>query len=319
MLLLFKAKLLKAKYMIGGIAVLCLIDMWQVDKRYLNDGMFVEASERTTPQQKTQTDEMILQDKSLDYRVLNMASNTFNENETSYYHKSIGGYHAAKLRRYQELIEAYIQPEMQKLGKAVVDANGDMAKVNGDSIYPVLNMLNTKYFIFPVKDNQTMPVMNPYACGNAWMVDKVTYANNANEEIDGMAKLNLRHQAIADAKYKSVLGESVVQDTTSSVTLTSYEPNKLKYDVKSSKGGVVVFSEIFYPEWTATVDGHEVELGRVNYVLRALQVTPGNHKVVLSFFPKSVDVTETIAYIALSLLVVFIIVMVAIEVKRRKK
>ena len=319
MLLLFKAKLLKAKYMIGGIAVLCLIDMWQVDKRYLNDGMFVEASERTTPQQKTQTDEMILQDKSLDYRVLNMVSNTFNENETSYYHKSIGGYHAAKLRRYQELIEAYIQPEMQKLGKAVVDANGDMAKVNGDSIYPVLNMLNTKYFIFPVKDNQTMPVMNPYACGNAWMVDKVTYANNANEEIDGMAKLNLRHQAIADAKYKSVLGESVVQDTTSSVTLTSYEPNKLKYDVKSSKGGVVVFSEIFYPEWTATVDGHEVELGRVNYVLRALQVTPGNHKVVLSFFPKSVDVTETIAYIALSLLVVFIIVMVAIEVKRRKK
>ncbi len=131
--------------------MLCFIDMWQVDKRYLNDEMFVEKSVRETPKQMTATDRQILQDKSLDYRVLNLASNTFNENETSYFHKSIGGYHAAKLRRYQEMIEAYIHPEMQKLMAAVQQADGDMTKVNGDSIFPVLNMLNAKYFILPCR------------------------------------------------------------------------------------------------------------------------------------------------------------------------
>ena len=137
--------------------MLCLADMWQVNKRYLHDDMFVEKSVRDTPQEKTTTDELILQDKALDYRVLNLASNTFNENETSYYHKSIGGYHAAKLRRYQEMIDAYIAPEMQGAMKAIAEANGDMSQVKGDSIYPVLNMLNTRYFIMPLQGGQTVP------------------------------------------------------------------------------------------------------------------------------------------------------------------
>ena len=310
---------LKKEYAIGIILILCLIDLWTVNKRYLNDEMFVPESEREAPQQMTQTDELILRDQTLDYRVLNLASNTFNENETSYYHKSIGGYHAAKLRRYQEMIEHYISPEIQSLYGAVSEAAGDMTQVNGDSICPVLNMLNTKYFILPLQGGQTVPIQNPYAYGNAWFVDQLDYVQSANEEIEAVGKLDLRHQAVADAKFKAQLGEAVPQDTASVVTMTSYEPNRLSYEVNSGKGGILVFSEIYYPGWTATVDGEAVELGRVDYILRALHIQPGKHQVELAFFPKSVDTTETIAYIAIVLLVLIVLGIVFIEWKRRKQ
>ena len=309
---------LKKEYAIGIIVALCLVDLWTVNKRYLNDEMFVPKSEREAPQQKTQTDELILRDQNLDYRVLNLASNTFNENETSYYHKSVGGYHAAKLRRYQEMIEAYINPEMQALFKGVSEVGGDMTQLNGDSICPVLNMLNTRYFILPLQGGQTVPIQNPYAYGNAWFVDKLNYVNNANDEIAAVGKIDLRHQAVADAKFKEQLGEAAVQDTASVVTITSYEPNRLTYDVNSGKGGVLVFSEIYYPGWEAKVDGQPVELGRVDYILRALNVQPGKHQVELSFFPKSVNLTETIAYIAYVLLILLVAAGVFLEWKRRK-
>jgi hypothetical protein len=310
---------LKKEYAVGIILVLCLVDLWTVNKRYLNDEMFVPKSEREAPQQMTQTDEQILKDKSLDYRVLNLASNTFNENETSYYHKSIGGYHAAKLRRYQEMIEQYISPEMQQAMQAVAEAGGDMTQVKGDSIFPVLNMLNTKYFIFPLQGGQTVPLQNPYTYGNAWFVDKLQFVKNANEEILAVGRVDLRHEAVADEKFKAQLGEAVVQDTASIVKITSYEPNQLKYDVNSDKGGVIVFSEIYYPGWTATVDGEPVELGRVNYILRALNVKPGKHEVVLSFFPKSVDTTETIANISLIILILVVLGAAFMEYRHRRK
>ena len=319
LLFLYKFKKLKAEYMVGAIAILCLIDMWQVNKRYLNDEMFVEKSVREQAQPMTQTDRQILQDKSLDYRVLNLASNTFNENETSYYHKSIGGYHAAKLRRYQELIDAYISPEMQKMIPAIAKAGGDMTKVDGDSLFPVLNMLNAKYFIVPLQANQTVAIENPYVYGNAWFVDKVTYVKNANEELDTLGKLNLRHEAVADARFQSQLGESKNQDSTSIVKLTAYEPNQLTYDVRSATGGIVVFSEIFYPEWTATVDGKPVEIGRVDYVLRALNVDKGHHKVVLTFDPKSVKQTETVAYLSYGVLLLVVLFAVYFKRKEDKK
>ena len=309
---------LKKEYAVGIILVLCLVDLWTVNKRYLNDEMFVPKEEREAPQAKTQTDELILRDESLDYRVLNLASNTFNENETSFYHKSIGGYHAAKLRRYQEMIEAYINPEMQQLFSAVSEAGGDMTKVNGDSICPVLNMLNTKYFIFPLQGGQTVPIQNPYVYGNAWFVDQITYVDNANKEIEAVGKIDLRHQAVADAKFKAQLGEAAVQDTASIVKITSYEPNRLTYDVNSGKGGVLVFSEIYYPGWTATVDGEAVELGRVNYILRAINIAPGQHQVELAFFPKSVNMTETIAYIAFVLLLLVLVYVIFNQIKQKK-
>ncbi len=318
-LLLFKAKKLNATYMIAGIALLCLIDMWSINKRYLNDDMFVSKTERDTPQAMTATDKQILRDKSLDYRVLNLASNTFNENETSYYHKSIGGYHAAKLRRYQEMIDAYIAPEMQKSMKAIAEAQGDMTKVNGDSIFPVLNMLNAKYFILPLQGGQDVPMQNPYVYGNAWFVDKIDFVENANQEIDKIGQLDLRHEAVADAKFKEQLRQSQQQDSTSIVKITSYKPNHLSYDVQSGKGGVVVFSEIYYPGWTATVDGQEVELGRVNYILRALNVKAGNHKVELDFHPSSVKATETVAYIGYVVLLLLVAFGIFVEYRRKKE
>ena len=319
LLLLFKMRKLNAKYTVAAMTVLCLVDMWTVNKRYLNDGMFVEKSVRDAPVVPTETEKEILKDQSLDYRVLNLASNTFNENETAYYFKSIGGYHPAKLRRYQELIEAHISPEMQALFPAVAQAGGDMTKVNGDSIFPVLNMLNAKYFILPLQNGQTVPLQNPYVYGNAWFVDKVTYVDNANEEIDAVGKINLRHEAVADKKFKAALGDSKRQDdSTSTVKITAYEPNRLTYDVNSAAGGVVVFSEVYYPGWTAKVDGNEVEVGRVDYVLRAISVTPGHHTVELSFFPQSVKTTETIAYTGYALLLVVLAIVVFGLWKRKK-
>lgn len=318
LLLLYRANKLKNSAFVGMVIVLCLIDMWQVNKRYLNDSMFVEKSVRDNPIEMTPTDQQILQTKELDYRVLNLATSTFNENETSYFHKSIGGYHPAKLRRYQEMIETYIAPEMEKLMKSIVEAQGDMTKLNGDSISPVLNMLNTKFFIMPLQGGQTVPLKNPYAFGNAWFVDKVTYVNNANEELEMVGKLNLRAEAVADKKFRDVLGSSCEQDHHAQVTMKTYEPNQLTYEVESAKGGVLVFSENYYPEWTATVDGKEVPVGRVNYILRAIQVKPGKHQVVLSFFPKSVDRTETVAYIAFALLVICILLGIGLEIRHRK-
>ena len=307
MLLLYRIHKLKAAYMIAGVGVLCLVDMWQVNKRYLNDGMFVEKSVREAPQPMSHTDQLILKDKGLDYRVLNLATNTFNENETSYYHKSIGGYHAAKLRRYQEMIEAYINPQMSRIMKAVADSDGDMTRVNGDSLFPVLNMLNTKYIIVPLQGGQTVPLLNPYAYGNAWFVDRLTFADNANQEIDRIGQIDLRHEAVADKRFVDVLGEAVAQDKNSVAKLLAYEPNQLTYEVSSDKGGVLVFSEVYYPGWTATIDGQPAELGRVNYILRALRVPAGKHQVKLAFFPKSVDTTETIAYVAYVVLLLIIV------------
>ncbi len=319
-LLLYKGGKLKANYMVAAITLLCLIDMWQVNKRYLNNDMFVNRSEREAPIPMTDSDKLILEDKTDmgNFRVLNFSSDTFNENETSYFHNSIGGYHAAKLRRYQEMIEAYISPEMQKTMPAIAQAAGDMSKINGDSIFPVLNMLNTRYFILPLNDGQTVPVMNPYVYGPAWFVDKVTYVDNANQEIERVGKIDLRHEAVADKRFKEQLKDAAKQNGESVVKLTSYMSDKLTYDVNSANGGVIVFSEVYYPGWTATVDGQEAELGRVNYLLRALNVSPGKHKVELTFHPKSVTTTETIAYIAYAVLLVLIALVVYLEYKKKK-
>ena len=325
LMLLFKAKKLQAKPFVGCVIALCLIDMWSVDKRYLNDGMFQPKDDVDQPIAKTVADDQIMKDKGLDYRVLNMTTNTFNENNTSYYHKSIGGYHAAKLRRYQELIDHYIAPEMQNMNKVLAPGNlsqrsDNMIQVTDKAnAMPALNMLNMKYLIVGQQGQEPVPVENKSAMGNAWFVNKVDFVDNANEEIDKIGKIDLHHEAVADKKFQSALGNSATNDSTAKATLTDYAPNNLKYDVSSKNGGVVVFSEIYYPEWTATVDGQPAEVGRVNYVLRAINVKPGNHKVVLDFHPKSITTTETVSYIASALLILAIILLIVGEVRNRKK
>lgn len=304
---------------IAGITLLCLVDMWGVNKRYLHDDLFVERSIQTETFAKTKTDEIILQDTSLDYRVLNFATNTFNENNTAYWHKSVGGYHAAKLRRYQEMIDHHIAPEMQATYTEIAAAGGKMDSVDA-SKFRVLNMLNTKYFIFPAgQQGQTAPVLNPYAYGNAWFVSQVDYVDNANQEIEALSKILPTETAVVDVRFKSALKDATesYKDSLSSIHLISYEPNRLVYETENAKDGVAVFSEIYYPKgWQVTIDGQPAELARANYILRSLYIPAGKHTIEMRFDPKSLHVTESIAYGALALLIIGII---AIALKARKK
>ena len=322
LLLFFAMGRLKAKATLGLVAVLCLIDLWSVDKRYLCDEMYVEKQSvaREKLFQPSPADKVILEDKALDYRVLNLATNTFNENETSYFHKSIGGYNAAKLRRYQEMIEEHIAPEMQALSlyKEVATAGGDMTQVN-DSVFPVINMLNTRWFILPGADGQTFPLQNPYAFGNAWFVSDIQEAANANEEIDALHHIDPRHTAVVDSRFTAIVGQAQAVDSTCTAVMKTYDANRLTYEVNSPKGGVVVFSEIYYPGWQAFIDGREVEVGRADYILRALQVPAGKHEVVMTFDPVSLHTTETIAYIALALLLVGILAGIVLHIRRPRQ
>ena len=320
LLLFFAMGRLKAKATLGLVAVLCLIDLWSVDKRYLCDEMYVEKQNvaREKLFQPSPADKVILEDKALDYRVLNLATNTFNENETSYFHKSIGGYNAAKLRRYQEMIEEHIAPEMQALYKEVATAGGDMTLAN-DSVFPVINMLNTRWFILPGADGQTFPLQNPYAFGNAWFVSDIQEAANANEEIDALHHIDPRHTAVVDRRFTAIVGQAQAVDSTCTAVMKTYDANRLTYEVNSPKGGVVVFSEIYYPGWQAFIDGREVEVGRADYILRALQVPAGKHEVVMTFDPVSLHTTETIAYIALALLLVGILAGIVLHIRRPRQ
>ena len=261
---------LRRSLTVGGIAVLCLVDLWSVN-----------------------------------YRVLNLATNTFNENYTSYWHKSIGGYHPAKLRRYQEMIEHHIAPEMQAAYAEIARAGGEMDSVDA-SRFRVLNMLNTRYFILPTgEQGQTVPILNPHAYGNAWFVKQVRYVDNANEEIDALTDTDLSITAVVDARFKDALKgltESHL-DSLATIRLTSYAPNRLVYETNNSHDAVAVFSEIYYPDgWHVTIDGKSAMLGRANYILRTLHIPAGHHTVEMRFDPKSLHITEVIAYTALALM-----------------
>ena len=318
LLLAYNAKKLKATWTVAAIALLCLGDMWSVNKRYLYDEQFIPKSEQTATFRKTQTDELILQDPSLDYRVLNFAGNTFEENNTSYWHKSVGGYHAAKLRRYQEMIDHHIAKEMQAAYQEVATAGGQMDSVNAAK-FPVLNMLNTKYFIFPAgQQGQTVPIENPYTFGNAWFIDKIQYVNNANEEIDAIGQVDLQQTAIVDSKFKEALKgvNEGYKDSLSTIRLTNYEPNQLVYETSSPQDGIVVFSEIYYPGWTATIDGKPADIARAVYILRAMNVPAGKHTIEMRFDPQSLHITEGIAYGAMALLLVGVIILIWIYRKK---
>lgn len=295
-LMAYRLRRIGALTMTGLLALLCLGDMWGVNKRYLNDDNFTnpKPAQQTIP--ATVADEVILAD-SIDGRVVNLSVSTFNDNTTSFRHRSIGGYHPAKLRRYQELIEEHLSKELMLVSK-----NIDTLRT-----LPVLNMLNTRYFI---GNAQMPPIKNPYAAGDAWFVDKISYVANADAELLGLHGLNIYKCAIADRCFEEILGQGIA-DSTANVHLSLRESNLLRYEVNTQKGGVMVMSEIYYPGWTCSIDGQPAGIGRVNYVLRALRVGPGKHTVELRFDPQSLHTTETIAYSALvvmALLFVFLLV-----------
>lgn len=319
-LLVYRWKRIKEVPMVACLIILCLADMWGVNKRYLNDGMFSTPSARMQDLQPTEADQMILDSNKGAYnRVLNLTVGTFNDNTTSYYHKSIGGYHPAKLRRYQELIEEHIHKEMGRINIAVVDTHGELQKCNGDSLFPVLNMLNTAWVIMGTRDGKKMAVPNPWAAGNAWFVPEVRYVKDADAELAGLRDINPKLTAVADERFHDVLGASSGKDSMSNVELKEYEANRLSYEATSTKGGVVVFSDIYYPGWSCTIDGKETPIARVNYVLRAIHVPAGKHSIVMSFYPKSVRVTETVAYTALAMLVVLTLIYGFVSLRRSRR
>ena len=313
-----RSKSIKGWMVCAVLIVASLGDMWTENKRYLNDDCFNEPNYRKQLAEKTAADAYILQDKDLDYRVYDV--NGFTTNRSSYYHKTIGGYHAAKLRRYQDLIERHISAEAQLFTNTIVDAQQALAsdtlryaslgiknaqdlmnvlakESTGDSVMslPVLNMLNTRYFIF---GGGTAAVRNYGANGNAWFVQNLNFVKGADAEIAGLKGLDTKTAAVADEKYKTQLDGSALG--TGTAKLVAYEPNELQYEVQTDKGGVLVFSEVYYPGWKATVDGEEVDLGCANYVLRALKVPAGSHKVVLTFHPTSITMTDSIAFVTIA-------------------
>ena len=320
LLLAYRFQKLKATPMVAGIIVLCLVDMWGVNKRYLNDGMFTRPQTNEQAFPMSDADRIICQDTDTYYRVLNLSVSTFNDNSTSYCHKSIGGYHPS----------------------AVAQSGGHLEACPGDSLFPVLNMLNTKYVIMPLKDGGKLPVQNPWAQGNGWFVDEIQYVPDADAEIAALHNTDLRHVAVVNEAFAEVLGreqalsnsplkgEDAGQEASplrgglegsvaASVELTSYEANRLTYKVRSQKGGVVVLSEIYYPGWTCTIDGQPTEIARANYVLRAIKVPAGEHEVVMTFDPQTVHVTEAIAYASLAILALLLVVLLVVRIRKTRK
>ena len=300
--LLCRKKLTPTVAMIALVVIL-VGDMYPVNKRYLNSDNFVTPARKTNPFPMTDADRYILQDKDMNYRVLNAAAgetlaSAFSEPRTSYYHKSIGGYHAAKLRRYQDLIDRQL-------------VNGNMN---------VLNMLNTRYIIQPLEDGRETVVRNPGALGNAWFVSEVKWVDNADAEMAAITDFDPSHTAVADRRFAREIGDKVVPPAVGdTIYETGYKPDELTYRYRSQQGGLAVFSEIYFPwGWQVTVDGDPVDMARVNYVLRAVNLPAGEHEVIFRFDPPSVHTTEAIAYVSLFLILAAFVGTGIVAWKRRK-
>ena len=285
----------------AALAVLVLADMLPVNKRFFGSDHFVKAKEADAYFAMQPYEQQILQDEDPNFRVLNLASNTFNDARTSYRLKSIGGYSAAKLRRYQDLIDEHISQEMNPLMQTVMRTQGFiLPDANEGQDFPVLNMLNMKYAIVPLQGGKQAPVQNPYAMGNCWFVDEVIMVDTPDEECAALSTLDLHKQAVADKKFAEALDITKPEVTplmafdTTLIQLTSYAPNCLKYEAMTERNKVAVFSEIYYPyDWHLYIvnnNGEKVELpiARVNYTLRAAVIPAGHHQLIMEFIPHAV-------------------------------
>jgi hypothetical protein len=297
---LFVKEKIKLPYFIAALGILILADMWTVNKRFFNDDNFVTPKYETNYFKKQPYEEYILQDPDPHFRVLNLTTNTFNESRTSYYLKHIGGYNAAKLRRYQDLISEHI------------------SKMNID----VINMLNTKYVIVQGQNNEPVPQRNPFAMGNAWYVDSILVVNTPNEECDALNEIDVTTTAVLDAKFDTFVKDFTPgKDSTARITFLSYAPNALEYETHADKDGIVVFSEIYYPYgWKAYLDEHPVEHFRANYTLRALNVPAGEHHIRFEFKPDAIKKAEPISLACIIILYGTIVGGIGYAfVKRRKQ
>ena len=308
---LYSSKIIGKQILIPIIIILFIIDLTPVSYRYLNKNNFQRKTKVENPFSPTKADNEILKDKSFDYRVLNLSVNTFNNSSTSYFHKSIGGYHGAKLRRYQELISFDIMPEIQQI-KTTFSEKPDYLSVTATlSRSTVLNMLNTKYIIL---NPSTAPIVNNFALGNVWFVENYKIVENADAEIAEISKFDPSKTAIIDKRFEDELkGFKIANDSLSGIILTDYKPNQLTYKSEANKDRLAVFSEIYYDKgWNAYIDGKLSLHFRADYVLRAMIVPAGKHLIEFKFEPRVYAIGEVISFIS-SLILLLIILLVVVK------
>ena len=312
---LYLKKKLKAGYALVLWAGLILFDMWPVDRKYLNVENFATESSASNSYKASAADLAILKDKSPDYRVLNLTVNPFSDASTSYFHKSIGGYNGAKMKRYQELIDYHISPEINKIIKGF---NNQESLDSTLSMLPILNMLNTKYIIYSTKEN---PIVNRNAAGNAWFVNNIKTVNDAQSEINALGDFDPKVQAIVDKRFaKETENISISKNGSSSITLKKYLPNMMEYDASvKGENGLAVFSEIWYPKgWNAYIDGKKADYFRADYVLRAMVIPSGNHRIVFKFEPSSYFIGNNISRASSIILLLLTFIIIYVEWKKRK-
>jgi hypothetical protein len=303
LLLAYVYKRLNATVLTAALSLLVLIDLFAVDKRYLNNNDF-ESRRQAGKVEPTAANQAILRDTTY-YRVLNLTVSPTDDATTSYFHRSVGGYHAAKLQRYQELYDTVIRAELQRLVTGLQSQSFSPAVF---SQLPALNMLNTKYFILGAEAQAAL--QNPAALGNAWFVREYRVVHNANAEIQAVKNFDPARTAIMDARYESTLkGLNLRPDSAATIRLTAYSPERLTYQSNAATPQLAVFSEVYYQgndDWQAYVDGQPVPHLRVNYLLRALVVPAGSHKIEFVFTGHTYRRGETIALISSVLLFGFV-------------
>ncbi len=291
---LYVSEKLKFGYFVAILGVLVLADMWTIDRKFFNDSNFVSQKQDKNyfAEQPWETEILSRSKDDPSYRVYNITNpqGPFNDSRTSYRFKSIGGYHAAKLRRYQDLIDAHIFDETNAMLKSIRQTGDQLFFMPSDTTdYPVLNMLNMKYAV--VGNDQPMVVENPNAFGNAWFVDSVVVVNNPNEESDALKTIDLHNTLVTDVKFADFVKDvNPSYDETAKIKLTKYAPDYVEYDYTAAKDGIAVFSEIYYPYgWNAYIDGQPADHFRANYALRAMNVPAGQHHIRFEFRPATVE------------------------------
>ena len=307
---------LRKEYSILIITLLIMFDLWGAGKRYLDADRF----ERPLIIQKSflpsTADALILDDKSY-YRVLNLSVSTFNDNSpTSWFHKSIGGYHGAKLKRYQELIDSSIIHELSVFQAMAEKATSIEDLLPGFNFTPVLNMLNTKYVIY---NPEAPPLQNPHAMGNAWFVGKSSIADGANQELAVLKNIDPFKEAVIDIKFNDQVREATYQPGSGdTIELVSYKPDELEYKYTAESERLAIFSEIYYPAgWKCYLDGMESNYFRTNYVLRGMMVPAGSHKIRFAFEPASYHLGNKVS-LASSILLILLAAGYFIVVFKRK-
>ncbi|RLD94352.1 MAG: hypothetical protein DRJ29_06090 [Bacteroidetes bacterium] len=290
----FASKKLKMAWFLAGLALLVTLDLWLIDQRYLNKDNFVSKRQQESTMAMTTADELILQDPDIHYRVANLTVNPWADGTTSYHHKSIGGYHGIKMRRYQDLINIYLSQGFQNI---IGVLNAQPSSVQLDSVLAeqqVLNMINTKYFIL---NPSSQPLRNSHAMGHGWLVNDIKLVENADEEYLALANTDLSRVAIVDKRFEALVPENLRHEEASgTVELTEYRPNHMRYEVSLDQSSLVVFSDIYYEGgWKASIDGEPVPHLRANYILRALPVDAGTHIVEFEFIFEPFEKGEKIS------------------------